>query len=196
MAKKSRLLPDEDSQRAEQRSVPFLRPFEWVATALTSFRERPLPSAYQPTVQPTFDLFASSRIGEFQTENIAGVLGSIEVFGPRVATDKYRLYWSVDVFHDDPASDHQFLFARIVPDPVLGFPINVFAQTQSLNAFYTGITANEHSAVQNVLIPPDGRIEVVVDQPASMGAGARITMRNMFIELDIGEPAQGLMGAP
>ena len=196
MAKKSRLFSSEDPEGSKQRVVPFLRPFEWVATALTSFRERPLPSAYQPTVTPTFDLFASSRIGEFQTEDIQGALGSIEVFGPRVATDKYRLYLSVDVFHDDAVNDHKFLFARVVPDPVLGFPVNVFATTQSPNAFYTGMTINEHAAVQNVLVPPDGRIDALVSLPASMPAGSRITMRNMFIELDLGEPAAGLLGAP
>jgi len=194
MAKTSRLFKQEDPAKQEQRSVPFLRPFEWLATALQTFRERPLPSSYTPTVQPTFDLFASSRIGNFQTEAILGALGSIEVFGPRVATNKYRLYLSVDVFHDDAVNDHKFLFARVVPDPVLGFPVNVFATTQSPNAFYPGITINEHAAVQNVLIPPDGRIDALVSIPASMPAGSRITMRNMFIEFDIGEPSAGCIG--
>jgi len=196
LAKKSRLISDEDPAKKEQRSVQFLRPFGWLATALQTFRERPLPSSYTPTVQPTFDLFGSSRIEEFRTESILGALGSIEVSGPRVSTDKYRLYWSVDVFHDDAVNDHKFLFARVVPDPVLGFPVNVFATTQSPNAFYPGITINEHAAVQNVLIPPDGRIDVLVSIPASMPAGSRITMRNMFIELDVGEPAAGLLGSP
>jgi len=194
MAKKSRLFKDEDPAKEEQRSVPFLRPFEWLATALQTFRERPLPSSFTPTVQPTFDLFSSSRIGQFQTENILGVLGSIEVFGPRVATNKYRLYLSVDVFHDDALNDHKILFARVVPDAVLGFPVNVFATTQSPNAFYTGITINEHAAVQNVLVPPDGRIDALVSLPASMPVGSRLTMRNMFIEFDIGEPSAGCIG--
>jgi len=168
-----------------QRPVPFLRPFEWVATSLTSFREKPLPSAYTPTATPTFDLFGSSRLVDFEVENIQGDLASIEIVGPRVAADKYRIYLSVDVFHDD-GSDHKLLFSRVVPDPTLGFPIVVFATSLK------GVTANEHVAVQNILIPPDGRIEVLASLPASMGVGSRLVLQNMFIEMDLGEPAGGV----
>lgn len=194
MAKRRLFKKEQDDALSEQRGVPFLRTFDWIATAFRTFRERPLPSAYTPTVQPTFDLFASSRLGSFQVENIEGALGGIEVSGPRVATDKYRLYMSVDVFHDDAVNDHKFLFARVVPDALLGFPVVVFATTQSPNAFYPGITINEHAAVQNVLVPPDGRIDALVSVPASMPAGSRITMRNMFIEFEIGEPSGGCVG--
>jgi len=188
MAKSRFLLGKEGDPTQEQRSVPFLRPFEWVATALTSFRERPLPSAYTPTVQPTFDLFSTSRLGQFEVEDVLGDLGSIEVFGPRIALDKYRLYMSVDVFHDDAVNDHKFLFSRVVPDPTIGFPFVVFETSLK------GVTVNEHVAVQNVLVPPDGRIDVVVSIPASMPAGSRITMRNLFIEFEIGEPSRDCIG--
>jgi len=182
-----RRLFNKDSALEEQRSVPFLRPFEWVATALTSFRERPLPSSYSPTAQPTFDLFSSSRLREFQVERIVGGLGSIEVFSPRIATDKYRLYVSVSCVHDDGV-DHQMLFGRAVPDPTLGFPFVVFGTSASL------ITAEETLAFQNVLIPPDNRMEVVASLPSSMGAGARMTMTGLFIEFDVGEPSAGCIG--
>ncbi len=185
MAHKGRFFKTGDPAKDEQRSVPFLRPFEWVATALTSFREKPLPSAYTPTATPTFDLFGSSRLVDFEVENIQGALGSIEVVGPRVAVDKYRVYLSVDVFHDD-AVDHKLLFSRVVPDPTLGFPIVVFATSLK------GVTANEHVAVENILIPPDGRIECLASIPATMGGAARLVLQNMFIEMDLGEPAGGV----
>jgi len=185
MAPPNRFIDKGRDSRARQRPVEFLRAFEWVATSLTSFRENPLPSAYTPTATPTFDLFGSSRLVDFEVENIQGDLASIEVVGPRVAVDKYRIYLSVDVFHDD-GSDHKLLFSRVVPDPTLGFPIVVFATSLK------GVTANEHVAVQNILIPPDGRIEVLASIPATMGAGARLTLQNMFIEMDLGEPAGGV----
>ncbi len=185
MAHSGRFFTTDDPAKSEQRSVPFLRPFEWVATSLTSFREKPLPSAYTPTATPTFDLFGSSRLVDFEVEDIPGDLGSIEVVGAKVALNKYRIYLSVDVFHDD-VSDHKLLFSRVVPDPTLGFPIVVFGTSLK------GVVANEHVAFQNILIPPDGRIECLASLPATMGAGNRLTLRNMFIEMDLGEPAGGV----
>jgi len=185
--KTSRLFKEQDPAKQEQRSVPFLRPFEWLATALQTFRERPLPSSFTPTVQPTFDLFSSSRIGQFQVENILGVLGAIEVFGPRVDVTKYRLYLSCDVFHSDAAA-HKLLFNRVVPDAILGFPTVVFATSD------TGIVLDEHVAVQNILVPPDGRMACTVSLPATMGGASRLQMRSLFIEFDIGEPSAGCIG--
>jgi len=183
---KSRLFRS-DPAKGEQRSVPFLRPFEWVATALQTFRERPLPSSYTPTVQPTFDLFSSSRLGQYQVEQVVGALGSIEIFGELVPRDRYRLYLSVDVFHNDGVA-HKFLFNRVVPDPTLGFPtVNFFTPERDA-------IADEHIAVQNIIVPQDGRIDIVVSLPSSMGAGARMQMRSLFIELDAGEPSGGLIG--
>ncbi len=178
--------PPVDVVDVGKRPVQILRAFEWVATALRTFRERPLPGSYSTEAIPTFDLFGSSKLEDFQVEEILGDLASIEVLGPRVATDKYRIYLSVDVFHDDAVA-HKMLFSRVVPDPVLGFPIVVFATA-------AGVVANEHVAVQNILIPPDGRIETLASLPASMGAASRITMRNMFIEMAIGEPSGELIG--
>jgi len=181
----NRFIEQEKSSRGEQRPVEFLRSFEWVATALTSFREKPLPSAYTPTAIPTFDLFGSSRLVDFEVEFIQGALGSIEVVGPKVAVDKYRIYLSVDCFHNDVV-DHKLLFSRVVPDPTLGFPILVFATSLK------GVTANEHVAVKNILVPPDGRIECLASIPASMNLGSRLELQNMFIEMELGEPAGGV----
>jgi len=193
MAKRRLFKKEADDALSEQRGVPFLRSFDWLAVALRTFRERPLPSAYTPTVQPTFDLFASSRLGEAQVEQILGDLGGIEVFGPRVNVTKYRLYLSVDVFHTD-ATAHKLLFNRVVPDPILGFPTVVFATSASPNAFYPGVAFEEHVAVQNVLVPPDGRMACTVSLPASMGGASRLQMRSLFIEFAVGEPNQDCVG--
>jgi len=83
------------------RTVPFLRPLEWVATALRTFRERPLPGSYTTEAVPTFDLFGTAQLQNYQVEVVVGGVGALEVTGSQVATDKWRQYLSISVNHDD-----------------------------------------------------------------------------------------------
>jgi len=164
------------------RPVPFLKPFEWVATALRTFRERPLPSTYTTESRPTFDLFGTSRLPEYTVEVIAGGVGNIEVFGSRIDTDKWRQYLSASVSHDDVVS--QFLtFIRILQDPTLGFPQLPFDTSR------IALAAGELFSVRNVSVPPDGRIAATI--PA-IAAGAQMTLRTLFVEYAIGEPSGGI----
>jgi len=156
--------------------VPFLRPLEWIATALRTFRERPLPATYKTDVQPVFDLFGNARIEQVQFEQINGTLGLIEVVTPSVAEDKYRLYLSMAYSHDDPSS--RLMFAERVVSVSGVFP---FAPLSDLVVQDT----NHWRVVRNVSVPPGGRIGAQVD---SLVGGARITLRNLFVELDVGEP--------
>jgi len=160
------------------KSVQFLRPLEWVATALKSFRERPLPGSYVTEARPTFDLFGTSRLPEITVEVIAGGVGNLEVLSPRVALDKYRQYLSVDVRHDDAVTPHEIRFVRTLQDPLLGFPNIPFAISAS-------IADGVHFADRNVTVPPDGRIGAEVD---AIDAGAQLFLRACFVEFDIGEP--------
>ncbi|MEE9263823.1 MAG: hypothetical protein V3V11_05155, partial [Vicinamibacteria bacterium] len=57
--------------------VPFLRSLNWMATALRTFREKPLPSTYFTDAQPVFDLFGNARIEQVQFEQVLGTLGQI-----------------------------------------------------------------------------------------------------------------------
>lgn len=168
------------------KKVPFLRPLEWIAVALRSFRERPLPSTYSTEVQPAFDIFGSARLPEFRVEEILGALGGLEANGARVGAEVFRLYMSFAAFHTD-AIAHDLLFSRVVPDPTLGFP------TMPLKVFHQ-IPTSEWNAVENLIIPPDGRANVTVNLPSSMGVAARITLRGVFIEFQVGEPSQGCQG--
>jgi len=167
------------------RPVPFLKPFEWVATALRTFRERPLPSTYTTESRPTFDLFGTSRLPEYGVEVIAGGVGNLEVTGARIATDKWRQYLSASVSHDDLAVGFaEFLtFIRIVQDPTLGFPQLPFQESR------VALGPAELFAVRNVSVPPDGRIGVSIPQ---IGAGAQMTLRTLFVEYSIGEPYGGI----
>lgn len=158
--------------------VPFLRPLEWVATALRSFRERPLPGTYTTEARPVFDLFGTSRFPDYGVEVIAGGVGNLEVLTPRIAGNKYRQYLSVDVRHDDGAATHEIRFIRTVQDATLGFPNIPFAIS-------TAIAAGVHFADRNISVPPDGRIGAEVD---AIGAGAQLFLRTLFVEFDVGEP--------
>jgi len=157
--------------------VPFLRPFEWVATALRTFRERPLPSTYTTESRPTFDIFGTSRFPEYQVEVVFGGAGNLEVTGSRVPTDRWRQYLSAAISHDDPTA-RVVTFSRVVPAPTLGFPILVFDVSAPLA---TGIV----HAVRNLSVPPDGRIAA---QVTTILIGAQLSLRTLFVEFPIGEP--------
>jgi len=163
------------------RPVPFLKPFEWVATALRTFRERPLPSTYTTESRPTFDLFGTSRLPEYTVEVVAGGVGNIEVTGSRTPTDRWRQYLSASVSHDDgtPGFVAFLSFMRVVQDPLLGFPVLVFEESR------IALGLNDVLAVRNVSVPPDGRIGATIP---SIGVGAQLFLRTLFVEYSIGEP--------
>lgn len=163
------------------RPVPFLKPFEWVATALRTFRERPLPSTYTTESRPTFDIFGTHRLPEYTVEVIVGAIDAIEVTGSRVAADKWRQYLSASVSHDDgtPGFSRFLTFIRVVQDPTLGFPQLPFEESR------VPLFALEQLVVRNVSVPPDGRIGASIPD---LGAGTRMTLRTLFVEYSIGEP--------
>jgi len=158
--------------------VPFLRPFDWVATALRSFRERPLPGTYITQASPGFDLFGTSRLPFYTVEVVAGGVGSLEVLGSRVAADKWRQYLSVDVRHDDTPNTHDVRFIRVVQDTALGFPSLPFDSSE--------LAPNIHFTARNISVPPDGRIGADLDV---IGIGGQLFLRTLFVEYDIGEPS-------
>lgn len=160
------------------RTVPFLRPLEWVATALRTFRERPLPGSYTTEAVPTFDLFGTSALPNYTVENVDGGLGALEVTGSRVDSDKWRQYLSVSVSHTDIVS-REVQMIRVVEDPTLGFPSLTFAVSR------VPLDPGRVMAERNVSVPPTGRIGASVN---SMGGGSRLVLNTLFIDFAIGEP--------
>ena len=162
------------------RTVPFLRPLEWVATALRTFRERPLPGSYTTEAVPTFDLFGTAQLQNYEVEVVVGGISQIEVTGSRVPTDKWRQYLSASVSHDDVAAvgGREIRFIRVVQDPDLGFPQLTFEVSR------VPVLATDEMAVRNVSVPPDGRIGATVPV---ISVGARLTLRTLFIDFAIGE---------
>ncbi len=161
-----------------ERPVPFLRPLDWIATALRTFRERPLPGTYTTEARPTFDLFGTSSLPEYGVEVVLGGVGNLEVFGARVAATRWRQYLSLSVSHDDGATTHQIRFTRIVQDDTLGFPTIPFEVSADLSA-------GDLFTARNASVPPDGRISAALD---AIAVGAQMTLRTLFVEFDLGEP--------
>ena len=161
-----------------EKPVPFLRPLDWIATTLRSFRERPLPGTYSTEARPTFDLFGTSMLEQYGVESIAGGVGNLEVFGAKISGTSWRQYLSVAVVHDDGAASHEIRFTRIVQDDTLGFPAIAFAVSDPL-------ATGEFFTARNVSVPPEGRISARLD---AIGAGAQMTLTTLFVEMDVGEP--------
>lgn len=161
-----------------EQPVPFLRPFDWVATSLRSFRERPLPGTYVTQASPGFDLFGTSKVGDMAAEVVNGGLGNIEVTGARVAPFRWRQYLSISVSHDD-ATDRIVQLIRVIHDDTLGFPSLPWAISPLLvaGAVFLG---------RMVSVPPEGSIGASV--PA-IDLGSQLTLRSLFIEYDVGEPS-------
>ncbi len=175
--------PPVEVREVGTRPVPFLRAFDWVAVALRSFRERPLPASYTTEAVPTFDLFSSSRINEVQFEEVLGTLGLTEVLSAQVADNKYRLYLSMAYSHSDPVT--QSLQAiRVVRAGAL------FPQIALEDPARDGLAPqNVIFTVRNFTVPPLGRAGAFA--PA-LAVGARITLRSLFIDLDVGEAHSGI----
>ncbi len=164
-----------------RKRVPFLRPIEWMAIALRSFRERPLPASYSTEVTPTFDVFGNERIANVEFEEVLGVVGDIEVVSSLVAPTDYRYYLSFSFQHDDAVAGTRRLQAiRVVSDGGV-FPAIAIANEERDGAAPDGV----FFAVRNITIPPEGRIGARVE---AIAAGARITLRSLFIDFPIGEP--------
>jgi len=161
------------------RTVPFLRPLEWVAVALRTFRERPLPGSYTTEAVPSFDLFGTSQLPNYEVEVIQGAISAIEVTGSRVPTDRWRQYLSCSVSHDDIIVNREVQMIRVVEDPLLGFPQLPFAVSR------IPLVSNLVFAVRNVSVPPDGRIGASV---FAITVGSRLTLRTLFVDFAIGEP--------
>jgi len=159
--------------------VPFLRPLDWIATALRTFREKPLPSTYLTDAQPVFDLFGNARIEQVQFEQVNGVLGQIEVLSSETPVNKYRLYLQMAYRHDDIVSRVSFAERTITqPIPIGGFPFAPLDDSETQVALFWRV-------VRNATVPPLGRIGAQVD---ALGGGARITLLSLFVEMDVGEP--------
>jgi len=164
-----------------RKRVPFLRPIEWMAIALRSFRERPLPASYATEVQPVFDVFGNASVEEVQFEEVLGALGDIEVTSSQVPVTDYRYYLSFSYQHDDAVAGTRRLQAvRVVSDGGV-FPATAIANEEREGLAPSGV----FFAVRNVTVPPEGRIGARVE---AIAAGARITLRSLFIDLPIGEP--------
>ncbi len=165
----------EDTSRGR---VPFLRSLDWMATALRTFRERPLPASYETTAQPTFDLFGNAQIANMEFATVLGTLASLEAFHDVVPEGFYRVYQSMEYFHDDPIA-RDFRGGLIFHNPII--PAFPFVALKADAA----VPADTPLVLRNFTVQPGARASARVD---AIAIGARITLNLLWAELRVGEP--------
>jgi len=166
----------EDTSRGR---VPFLRPLDWMATALKTFRERPLPASYETTAQPTFDLFGNAGIASMEFATVLGTLGNREAFHSVVPEGFYRFYQSMEYFHDDPVA-RELRGGLIFHSPTIpAFPFVALVADQA-------VAADIPFVLRNFTVQPGARAAARVS-PA-INVASRITLNLLWVELRVGEP--------
>ncbi len=169
--------------------VQILRPFRWLATALQTFRQRPLPGVYAPIVTPTIDTFGTEAYGaQVQFASDQSPLGGIELLHSRIALDRIRFYISMEWFHDDVAGTIRQLAPIRVGEFAGGFPQQLIGPTVGLDGDGGG-EDQQREARQSVIGLPGGFVGV---RAGAMGVGARLTLRVTFIEFPVGEYVFGM----
>lgn len=174
------------------------RAFEWLAKTFVANRDAiPLPRGFWNTISPTVDVFGTERMGNFGTDpslgfaEVQGALGGLEVSHSLVAltgrnAPRVRLYLSMEYWHDDPVP-RVIRPGRIVPTGT-GFPFVAHRDgaTTAGDVLATGIG---RLAVRNFTVGPN---MAAAARANAMGVGARLTIRVMWIEMNLGEYARSV----
>ncbi len=156
------------------------RAIRWMAKSLTANRDAlPFPRGMTDQINPVIDIFGSQRIAEHQVETVQGALAGIEVFHGPVPADRIRFYLSNSYEHDDPIA-RRILPGRIIPTDA-GFP---FAAMRDGLLTNPGISF----AVRDFIIGPGA---FAATRANLMGAGARLTMTVVWVEMPLGEYVRG-----
>ena len=152
------------------------RAIRWMAKTLTANRDAlPFPEGITNVINPTIDIFGSQRVAEQQIATVQGALAGIEVTHTRVPQDRIRYYLSIEYEHDDPV-DRRIRPGRIIQVGAL-FPFAAFADDQLT-------VAGQNLAVRTFTVGPGAFAAV---QANGMGAGARLTINVLWIEIPLGE---------
>jgi len=161
--------------------------FDWITKILQVQAGQPLIDGLLSTVLPTIDGFGSEKIDNVGYAEVLGGLGALEVLhnaplaqGPNAP--RFRIYTAMEYWHDDAAA-HHLRAVRVVPEAGGTFPAVAFSNAL-LIAGDTGGTGQFRLAVRNATVGPGQQIGVRAD---AMGAGARITLRVHFVELQVGQ---------
>lgn len=181
--------PAIDVRDVSRKAVPFLRPLEWISTALRTFRERPLPASYSDEVKPTIDLFGAHRLDEVQFALVLGPIAGLEVTHTRVPEGRTRFYLSMELFHTDLVGGNQELIpGRVIEQTDGTFPFAALADSKLLAPSLAAANDVFSMTVRNFFVPPGGFAAGRV----SVGAwAARMQLRVLWVELALGEYLPG-----
>lgn len=110
-----------------------------------------------------------------QTLLINGTLGGLEVFHTAVPTDTWRYYISCEYSHDDAVN--RFLSPARLVRGTSGVIISRFRDEIS-------VPANQILSIRTVSVGPGDNLAI---ETQTIGAGARLIMKPVWIDLPIGE---------
>jgi len=138
------------------------------------------------TIFPTIDAFGSERMEAASSDEVLGALGGIELAHSAVPAGLCRFYLSMEFWHDDGVN-RQLRPGRICQDATVAPPgaFRFVAMDASIDVpGDTGAGGGDNRlAVRNFTVGPAQ--SAAIRAPA-MAAGARITMRCLFVTFRLG----------
>lgn len=150
-----------------------------------SLDQRSAPAAgldsYWTDISPVVSIFGTARLDEVSFADVSGTLGQVEATHTQVPENTVRHYLCMQYSHDDGASARFLAPVLIVGDPT-GFPACALDDAES-------VISGQLRAIRNVVVPPRGFIGARI---STIGVGARIILRVVFVDLDLGEYLEGV----
>lgn len=163
--------------------IPIRRAFEHVAITLDKKdAARQNLDAYWSGISPVVDVYGNARVAEMQYADVNGALGGVEATHTQVPEGFNRHYFAMQFSHDDAVA--RFLAPVIIVGTPTGFPAVALDDAQS-------VVSGQLRAIRNVVVPENGFIGARI---SVIGAGARIILRVVFVDMPIGEYIQGAGG--
>lgn len=170
---------------------------DWYAKILGigrgGFAPFPIIDAVLSTVIPTIDAFGSEKIAEVASAEQLGTLGAVELFhsaplpiGPNAP--RMRIYLNTEFWHDDVLA-HQLRLGRIVVSATGAFLFVALTPSVLVPGDTGSAGGDNRLAARNITIGPQQNLAVRAD---AMGGGARLFMRHVFLEMQVGQYVRSL----
>jgi hypothetical protein len=160
----------------------------WVPSVLNVQSSLPILNSMMSMVVPNVDVFGTERLANPGFAEVLGALGGVEVthnapLSQGINAPRIRIYVSMEYWHDDVVN-RQLRAGRVLPESSGIFPFVALNDSVSVPGDTGAGGGDNRLAVRNVTVGPAMRIGVRAD---AMGAGARITLRVFFLEMQLGQ---------
>jgi len=122
-------------------------------------------------------LTGTERLTQFQEFNVTGGAGSNTATGPAVPADKWWYVFAAGVFHNDPLPVEMALHMR---SDITALEVCVIAAERAVPTFA------RLGAPRPIILPPRCNL---FGRTIGIAGAQQVTVRGIFIEMDLGEPA-------